>query len=52
MYSACACPSVDTVNMINQYLFNIRSMRKRIKEINENSAYCWFFGCSSKEPET
>lgn len=46
-------PSVDPVVLIKmvliQYLFDIRSMRQTIKEIETNVAYRWFIGYGFSE---
>lgn len=48
LYSDSGRPSIDPVILFKivfiQYLFNIRSMRRTIEEIEVNFAYKWFLG--------
>lgn len=47
-YSSVGRPSIDPVVLFKmafiQYVFDIRSMRQTIKEIETNNAYRWFLG--------
>ena len=47
-------PSIDPVTLIKipviQYMFEIKSMRKTIKEIEVNMAYRWFLGLGFHDP--
>ena len=47
-YSSTGKPSIDPVVLIKMlpigYLFDIRSERKLVKEINLNLAYRWYIG--------
>ena len=48
LYSTLGRPSIDPVVLFKmtliQYVFDIRSMRQTIKEIETNVAYRWFLG--------
>ena len=53
LYSRIGKPSIDPVVLfkiiIIQYIFDIRSMRQAIKEIEVNIAYRWYLGYGFEE---